>query len=149
MPFLKENTFDVADVSGVFFQYPGTSLEVELIPQTREERQQRLDKCRQQRRGFRNDPFAFDDKKHNRLLAHEVFLSWRGMDQKTVSKLVLIKPDALKSIGAEGLQFSTEDAEFILNNNADFRLWIDECLDNYEAFNQAEKERLIKNSPTG
>ena len=150
-PFFKEHSYQDDELHPVDFEYPFVQEEkfcVSLLPVDRKQREKLMKQATPQQKGFRVTP-EINTSLYHKALVKEAFAGWKGLTAKVAENLALIKPEALSTIPSEGISYDVEDAAYLLDHNATFKLWIDECLDQYEIWNKAEKERRAKNLPTG
>jgi hypothetical protein len=142
------------EIAGVFFKYPGTKMETELVPIDRVERLKLMDRCRlPQVRGSRRQAEEFDEDKFNKIFAERVIKNIRNCDKEALERLLVLKPGELERLlGVEPgqkltgeIKLDADDREYLYTHSLEYRLWIDDCLANADAINMALKAQSLGN----
>lgn len=154
MSLLKKITRKASTVTGVFFRYPGTKLEVEISPIDTSERSSIYEQCKIETpvRGFRQKDVQYDEDMFCDLLVDRIVRSARGCTVKCLREIIIMDDEALKEqLGLTEITDETpvaveiEDIKYLMKQSLDFKVWINGCLNNMEAFNAALKAQAAKN----
>jgi hypothetical protein len=155
MSLLKKITRKASTIAGVFFRYPGTKLELELVPIDTSERASIYDQCKIETpvRGFRQKDVTHDEDMFCDLLVDRVAKSARGATVGCLKQILILDDAALKEhLGLEEITdespvaIDIDDIKYLMKQSIDFKVWLNGCLNNMEAFNAALRAQAIKNS---
>lgn len=129
---------------GTEFEFPGTQFVVRIAPVSSRRRLEILRKCEiKPLPGSRVSTVEYDDEKFNRLWAREVIRGWRGLDEKTLMRLLVLDPG--QKIEPEDTAYSPENAEVLMAESPAFNAWVTSVLRDAEVQNEALRAQSIKN----
>jgi hypothetical protein len=87
-----------------------------------------------------------DPVKFNRLVSNAAIKGWRGLTVAGVSALVPVKSNATEFKLTDEVEYSKENATFLLAESADFDLWLTSICFNAALFQDFDREEVEKNS---
>jgi len=119
----------------VSIDYPEfEGFEVELTYLAREELMKLRNRTLKQK--FNKKTRAFEEQMDEELFLTEyvkaVIKDWKGLKYEFVSQLLLIDTDSIDL--QDELRFTTENAELLMKNSADFDTWVTEVVGDLENF---------------
>ena len=154
MSLIKSITRKAVNVTGVFFRYPGTKLELELVPWDTSERKATYEQCKIEApiRGFRQKDVSYDEDMFTDKMVDRVVKSARNCTVGCLKKLMLVDEGALKEqLGLDAITDETpvpltvEDIKSIVMDSIDVKLWLNSSIGDMDIFNAALKAQSAKN----
>ena len=142
----------LVDSKTSWVEFPGLDgFEVELANLSRKELQNIRKNCIQNKFNRKTRQFEeiLDDEKFVKEFAEKTVQNWKGLKLKYLEDLILV--DLQGQDVEKNLDYSTENAQLLVENSSEFDNWLNEVVFDLENFRGTQQSPVIKKAekPTG
>ena len=135
----------LVDSKTSWVEFPGLDgFEVELANLSRKELQNIRKNCIQNKFNRKTRQFEeiLDDEKFVKEFAEKTVKNWKGLKLKYLEDLILV--DLTGQDVEKNLDYTTENAQLLVENSSEFDNWLNEVVFDLENFRSGEQEAPVK-----